>query len=335
MQKSGLILSIDEDNSEKIVAFITSLLGSRRTIEKRYIGGSFVIDDEAIRNLLRVLDQRIEQNKGQLATLKCDIYFKNGRVIHLLSRQDFEAYIDQSNEISMGIDITISFLVQFSDIPEKQDIRFQAYTKESIKYLISSSIEYDSDSLIQFSVEATNVTWAEDVYRHIDTFISKYYRTDPFYKTIKLLSSRSAFMFYIIAPVIAMLCSLAWKLRDNSPAAKLFKEAYVKLKDTYDLQAISNKANLIIEQRLNNNTELSVFLYTIGTAIIVMVTAVITSVLYRHFSQSFFIINEATRKKCDNAQKINSMIKISIYLALAIGIVSSVLATHIDRYLFN
>jgi len=86
-----------------------------------------------------------------------------------------------SNEIAVGLDLRWAHLIKFplADLPEKQEIRFLAFTDRSIrefqsttkeqrKRFLSSSAEKES---LFISIRATDVTWGEDLHSHISKYI--------------------------------------------------------------------------------------------------------------------------------------------------------------------
>lgn len=151
--------------------FIANLLGQRRSIEQMFGDRRFEIDMDWLLNLDQVIEQRIiAQNTGTLVSFSTTIYFANGRSLTLEGREAFRSYNDMSNDISVGIDMKWSYLIKFplAKIPEKQEIRFVAFTKREVVYrqldrkLSRSFVTFDSDQeRLGYFIQFTDVTWGE------------------------------------------------------------------------------------------------------------------------------------------------------------------------------
>jgi hypothetical protein len=164
-----------------------------------------------------VIDQRVEQNRGKLFSLKCKFYFDGGRIVHLESREAFDSYIDPSNDMSVGVDLSVAYLVDFSGIPEKQEIRFQAFSDLSIKESVNSSNKQNySNSSIEAQINFTNVTWGEDLYRHICAFVDRDYKRYALGKIIKAAAAPINIPAYIMMGSTIPVLIGAWSNRSSS-----------------------------------------------------------------------------------------------------------------------
>jgi hypothetical protein len=119
--------------------FILSLLEQPRRIEQ-IRDNIFIIDYEWCRNLIEICEHRMKQHKYSICSFSGDIYYENGRVDDIPSKEAFYAYLDNKKCRSVGVDLSISFLVSFGTKPEpeKQDLRVQIFS-ESYKFLVKPS----------------------------------------------------------------------------------------------------------------------------------------------------------------------------------------------------
>ena len=83
----------------------------------------------------------MKQHQYSICSFSCDIFYENGRVDNLPSKEAFYAYLDNKKCRSVGVDLSISFLVSFGTKPEpeKQDLRVQIFSDESYKFLVKPS----------------------------------------------------------------------------------------------------------------------------------------------------------------------------------------------------
>lgn len=181
-------------DAQKLGEFIASLLGQPRIIEQRFRDRRFVIDTNWLLNLDQIIEQRLTaQNQGKLVSFCVRIYFANGKVLSLGSHQAFRSFNDLSNEIAVGLDLRWTHLIKFplAELPEKQEIRFLAFTDRSIrefqsitkeqrKLFLSSNAEKESLSI---SIRSTNVTWGEDLHSQISKYILGRTESTPKWKT--------------------------------------------------------------------------------------------------------------------------------------------------------
>jgi hypothetical protein len=182
------LITIDETSDEKEIItlnirkhdfgdFLQNLLGEPRTTEKHY-DASFVIDQNWISNLDSVVMQRVRQNSAQLVDFRCRIFFESGAIRTLTSREAMLSFGDNSQDCSVGIQISWIFLIQFphSTAPERQAIRFRAFS--NINYLYATEpksrpLQESDRSRIRISIENTELTWGEDIFNHLNNLIER------------------------------------------------------------------------------------------------------------------------------------------------------------------
>ena len=177
----AIVIPLDE---RTLGEFIASLLGQRRSIERNFNDRRFEIDSNWLLNLDDVILQRINsQHTAKLVSFSARIYFSNGKIVTLQEEKSFRHYNDISSEISVGVDLRWSFLIKFplAGIPEKQEIRFAAFTDATIIGEVKAKERRSSRSFLStrgederflYSVQFTNVTWGEDLSATIDAYIT-------------------------------------------------------------------------------------------------------------------------------------------------------------------
>ena len=103
----------------------------------------------------------MKQHQYSICSFSCDIFYENGRVDNLPSKEAFYAYLDNKQCRSVGVDLSISFLVSFGTKPEpeKQDLRVQIFSDESYKFLVNQSNKDEPDAVISYSISFSNLTW--------------------------------------------------------------------------------------------------------------------------------------------------------------------------------
>src|ERR1019366_10241488 len=89
------------------------------------------------------------------------------------SKEAFYSYLNSKQCLSVGVDLSISFLVQFGTKQEleKQDFRIQVFSDESYKVLVKPSDNIEHSSVISYRISFSNLTWGDDMSRHINTHI--------------------------------------------------------------------------------------------------------------------------------------------------------------------
>jgi hypothetical protein len=262
---SKLILPVE---GHQLAEFIYSLLGQRRTIEK------------------------IFRNASELVTTKCSIYFKSGRAITVFDQQSFVTLNDLSNELTIGADLRLTYLVRFSgaNTPEKQDVRielFSDYHPRNFPGLRRGR----GEPLLKFTIETTNLTWGEDISNHLNTALSHLLMEDVF-------SQIGNFVWkYTEAPFVALIGLLLSSLLILSWAASgVFDQTTIDLKKrlselTNDsgLSLIDKKLDLLLQR--NYPEPLSTVFYNVAHSpraygLLASIALVVCSIwLFRRFGQ--------------------------------------------------
>lgn len=118
MPSNQIVLPV---SGQELAHFILSLLGQRRTIERNYDVSVLFVRYEWVINTVNVISQRVLQNKSTMVSFKCVYYYKNGKTVTVNTVEDFDAFHDNTEEQTVGIDI-------FLDVPHRIS-KYQKYRK--------------------------------------------------------------------------------------------------------------------------------------------------------------------------------------------------------------
>jgi hypothetical protein len=157
---------------QQLAQFILSLLGQRRTIEKNYDVTVLFVKYDWVMNTVAIVTQRVSQNIASLASFRALYYYENGKIKTVNSIEDFQAFYDNSQEKTVGIDIFMTYLVDFphGSTPEKQDIRLEIFAdirpREFLRPI--GRTKTNQRPLLKYTIYSTNVTWGEDLSSHLD-----------------------------------------------------------------------------------------------------------------------------------------------------------------------
>jgi hypothetical protein len=165
---------------KKLGEFIGLLLGQQRKIERSFEGGHFIATHDWILNIIDIFEQRMQQNTHSLVSFRCSFYFEDGRIYTVETIDAFRAYNDLSNKLSVGVDILVTYVVEFpgAETPEKQEIRIEVFSDFSVKETGSSPSKTEKRAKIQYMISFTNLTFGEDISRHISAYIETIYKRD-------------------------------------------------------------------------------------------------------------------------------------------------------------
>jgi hypothetical protein len=233
--------------------------------------------------------------------------------------------------MSVGVDISVAYVVEFPDtaVPEKQEIRIEVFSDFSIKETASSAAKREKRAKIQYMVSFTNLTFGEDISRHISTYIETIYKRDWVTKALSLMSSEVPRLVGLMVMTLSAFSYLIWK---HSKGLVEVTQQFKTIEKQYTLDAQSEKLNILVQQHLatdSNPWELIVPVVTIfGFGVIVLG---IDKILLHRFNKSFVIFNTYTKNNSLLFLRLNDYIKWAVCVALFIGTIGSLIATHIDR----
>jgi len=159
-------------DQEQFRDFVISLLGKPQTIEKR-IYGRFEVNLQDIQNFHNLINQRLtQQNQALLSQFSVKIYYSDSSSITLNSYEDLVTYNEVRPLISVAVDLSWDYLIQFNDKqhPEKQSIDIRIWTAEASdlrrirgkgEVLVIGSSE--STSFFNITIRHTARTWGMDI----------------------------------------------------------------------------------------------------------------------------------------------------------------------------
>ena len=123
---SDLTLTIPRD---RLGEFIGSLLGQQRKIERSFEDGHFVATHNSILNIIDIFEQRMSQNTHSLISFRCPFFLKMGEYIRSKPVDAFRAYTDLSNKMSVGVDLSVTYAIDFpgTEIPESKKFALKCF----------------------------------------------------------------------------------------------------------------------------------------------------------------------------------------------------------------
>lgn len=281
----------------KLGEFIGSLLGQQRKIERRFEGGHFIASHDWILNIVNIIEQRLEQNCHNLASFRCQYFFENGRIDTVETVDAFRAYHNQSSNTSVGVDIFLTYIVEFpmSSTPEKQVIRIEVFSDFGLKETASSTTQRNKQAKIKYMVGFTNLTFGEDISRHISAYIETIYKRGW---VTKALEHGHLWIYPVIIAAMLLGVGIVYLLGLFQHTDDLERQ-FKRIEQFSSPQFLSEKLNLLIK-RLILREEFSLPLLIVFGSVLAVGPAIILSLItLRRFNASHVIFNEYTEKKVD------------------------------------
>jgi hypothetical protein len=78
---------------QAVAKFILSLLEQPRRIEQNFPNKIFIIDYTWCRNLIEICEHRMDQHKYSICSFSCNIFYKDGRVDSISSKERHSMHI--------------------------------------------------------------------------------------------------------------------------------------------------------------------------------------------------------------------------------------------------
>jgi hypothetical protein len=129
------------------------------------------------------------------------------------------------------------------------------FSDESYKVLVKPSDNIEHSSVISYSISFSNLTWGEDMSRHINTHIDTALKDGIFTNVLLYISSHASRIYSIAIFPIAFLVALFVMNRnivDNEEkmieATKHNIDKFNSLLDENTIESISKKLNIIMSQ---------------------------------------------------------------------------------------
>jgi hypothetical protein len=291
---------------------------------------------EWLLNLDRIIEQRLAaQNTGKLVSFSSRFYFADGKIITLESQQAFRSFNDMSNELSVGIDIRWTYLIKFplAKIPEKQEIRFVAFTNRAIaerkleneprQYF--SSIDTEEERL-GYSIQFTDVTWGEDLSSHLANYITA--KTEPLPKWKNVLRRVRSTVLFPIGMFVGTLV-LLWSFASSLSIDGLVKQYGPLIEVATKLQETNQKMNFLVDATVARLLMDVPIFAPVAKMALYYILAIGLFYLLLLRKSSFIGINETSRRYLNNYKKRYEIIRYSICTALLVGTAGGVFANRI------
>jgi hypothetical protein len=164
---------------EDFASFISGLLGKPQTLERMHIS-SFEVNRLGIENLFHLIDQRLkQQNDATLLQFTVRIIYDDDSSVLLNSFEDFRQYVEVRPLISVGAQLSWTYLIRFQDrkVPEKQqiEVNFQSGRGGPIDLEFSAfePMPWLGRGYVSTQVKHTARTWGVD----IDSLLEGHIRT--------------------------------------------------------------------------------------------------------------------------------------------------------------
>ena len=241
-----------------------------------------------------------------------------------------------SNELSVGVDLRWSYLIKFplAKLPEKQEIRFSAFTDEAIaeqrsrerkegKSFISAG---ERDGFMSVAIRFTDVTWGEDIYAQIGSHNLAKTEDIPSL-TIFSQKIKSSLLFPTSA-ILGMGVSM-WSIYSSTNAGfARVAEKFGSLEQP-TAETVQEKLDLLISLTLaRRNVDLFPLVSFARGFIVIGVFAALYFLLTIS-KASFININNYSDRHLGKYGRNYDFIKFGVLAALVVGIVGGVFANKI------
>lgn len=158
---------------------------------------------------------------------------------------DFESlknYHSNRQIMSSGFDLSFSYLVDFANQskPEKQDIRVRVRSSFPSK----SAIRKEQSS-IYTAISFSNLTWGEDLSRHIASHVASIVRTGWFIKILRLVDDHSKIFSAFLALLAMTLFFHTISSSSDQVAARLGIDSILKAPNN-NIHDLGNKLDILL-----------------------------------------------------------------------------------------
>lgn len=164
---------------EDFASFISGLLGKPQTLERMHVS-AFEVNRLGIENLFHLIDQRLrQQNDATLLQFTVRIVYDDDSSVLLNSFEDFRQYVEVRPLVSVGAQLSWTYLIRFHDrsVPEKQqiDVTFKTGVGGAIdlEFSVFEPMPWIGRGYVATQVKHTARTWGVD----IDSLLEGHIRT--------------------------------------------------------------------------------------------------------------------------------------------------------------
>lgn len=331
--------------------FIASLLGQKRTITRRFTHRRFIANQDWILNIINTLNQRMDQNKHSSISFEATFYFKTGRTHAVSSYAAFQTFCDISNEETVGIYFKLSYLLYFpsAQMPEKQDINIQIFSDSRFLYEAYPTNEaYDEPrALVEYTINFTNLTFGEDISRHLATYIESILQPDDLItKLFKLTVIREYVYLALIITMNVLVYTLIFSRNISSDELKAkhitFGDEYKRISGEDPFTKIENKIDYIFNFFLlqadsygHPSFFLKAMFVSLGAVGFLSSIYFFKRQILNFTTRSFVVINSYTNELSRRHVRKRNNIKWVVYVGIVVGIIAGLIATRIDKLLFT
>lgn len=323
--------------------FIGKLLGKPQVIEKR-IAGNFIIERNNVINLYHLINQRVEQqNHGVLVGFGITIYYDDNSNVRLASISEFENYAEVKNRISIGFNLSWTYLIKFSESlsPEKQDIDLTFTTLRSrfrpdeIAFVKVDDVDsyFDGWQGFKLRVQHTARSWGVDIESLVEGHVSTLRRLPVIglkgfmrkYRSYTVTTLTSLFVAFMISSLI-----LAIRYYSSVKTAEYEKEMS-SVPSSAD--KISYGVQIIINRILSGEIQIYTAI-VVGYSILIIASSIIfmeklSSVINKRRSESVLLLTEQAIENYGHMKKDESRFWVDIVSVIGLGIISGIVANYI------
>ncbi len=174
-------------SEEQFKEFVTSLLGTPQTINKR-IRGNFELRLQDLISFHNLIKQRIDQqNNAKLLQVQTQIYFDDESSVILSSLPELVSYNEVKPIASEAAKITWTYLVKFEDkkIPEKQTIELMIVSSpfsNVVEDEISPIYHWHESGQFTITVKHTARSWGSDIESLLTNQINSLIQTESWWR---------------------------------------------------------------------------------------------------------------------------------------------------------
>ena len=290
---------------EAFGGFISGLLGRPQTIESS-LSGAFDLDRDHIENLFHLVNQRVaQQNKGVLIQFTVVITYANDSSVLLNSLEDFKGYREIRPQVSIGADLSWTYLIQFEDkeIPEKQVIELSINAGYTFRYdpiliAVGRRIRHLRSSFL-IRIEHTARTWGADMEHLLQGQLKSWIVKENWLKTWIFENP------FLVGSCISLFMMLLgwWSTYTITDAMMASNLAQVKSVHALSLELKVDQILKLLSNRPFDNLVSYKFFGYFGTLVVGVVTVGIVAALADNPPRSFLVLSDAARTARIEAQR--------------------------------
>lgn len=316
--------------------YITDLLGQRRRIEADIPCHMIIADLNAVKNVVEVVVQRISQNESIIVSFQSSMYYVSGIKRTIPTLDAFRSFHDTTPDKTVGVDVSLTILVKFPNthLPEKQDIRIEISENMYSKMRITNLDELKMP-VVRYAIDASNLTWGEDISNHIYNQLRTVIQVDFFSKaaTISRKPTSIASGVGISFAILGALLGRYEAFRNSFDIEPDFYKQISKLSQSADLLAIQGKIDLVL--RILTSAKVRPDEVVRGISGLCGISAIVFAwVLMANFGGFHAVaLNDFSKKIMDERLDRRKNWKWAIGVSLIVGTIASLAAARIDTWI--